>query len=234
VRVLIVEDEARLAHVLERWLREHAYAVDVAGDGTRALYLAGVNLYDAVVLDVNIPAPNGFEVLRRLRERGNEARVLILTARDALEDRVTGLDLGADDYLIKPFALEELSARLRALLRRGDALAPAVIRIADLEIDTRGQTACRAGKPIRLTAREYALLEYLGRNRGRVVGRAEISEHVWDEGYDPFTNLIDVYIHRLRRKVDRGCGRPLIHTRRGAGYVLTDAEPHTLEEGDGA
>jgi two-component system copper resistance phosphate regulon response regulator CusR len=225
MRVLVVEDEAKLARVIDRWLRERAYAVDVAADGKQALYLAGVNSYDALVLDVNIPEPNGFEVLKRLRERGNNARVLVLTARDALEDRVTGLDLGADDYLVKPFALEELSARLRALLRRGDALAPSVIQIADLEIDTLAQTAIRAGKRMLLTTKEYALLAYLGRNAGRVVGRAEISEHVWDENYDPVSNLIEVYINRLRRKVDAGFSPSLIQTRRGAGYVLSDAEP---------
>jgi two-component system copper resistance phosphate regulon response regulator CusR len=216
---------------LERWLREDAYAVDVAGDGTQALYLAGMNPYDAILVDVNIPEPDGFEVVRRLRARGNTAPVLFLTARDALEDRIAGLDLGGDDYLVKPFALAELSARLRALLRRGEALAPSVIRVADLEIDTRGQTAERAGVPIRLTTKEYSLLAYLGRNVGRVVGRAEISEHVWDERYDPLSNLIEVYVNRLRKKVDKGFGMPLIRTRRGAGYVMSEEPGWESDEG---
>jgi len=225
MRVLVLEDEVKLARVIERWLREHAYAVDVAADGKRALFLAGTNTYDALVLDVNVPGPDGFEVLRRLRERGNMARVLMLTARDTLEDRVTGLDLGADDYLVKPFALEELSARLRALLRRADTLAPSIMRVADLEVDTHAQTATRAGTHIPLTTKEYALLAYLARNAGRVVGRADISEHVWDENYDPVSNVIEVFVNRLRRKVDEGFSPPLIHTRRGAGYMLSDSEP---------
>lgn len=233
MRVLVVEDEARLAHVIERWLREQAYAVDVADNGKQAVFLASVNPYDAVVLDINIPEPNGFEVLRQLREKGVKSRVLILTARDAIEDRVTGLDLGADDYLVKPFALEELSARLRALLRRGETLAPSTIHIADLELDTHAQTATRDGKPIPLTTKEYTLLEYLARNAGRVIGRAEISDHVWDENYDPFSNLIEVYINKLRRKVDRGFSPQLIHTRRGAGYMLSDAEVDQGEDDGG-
>ena len=224
MRILVVEDEARLASAVQRYLQENAFAVDVAGNGTDAIFLASVNPYDAIVLDVGIPAPDGFEVLRRLRERGNEARVLVLTARDAVEDRVHGLETGADDYLVKPFSLAELRARIRALLRRGDALVPDVLRVADLELDANGQTARRAGEAVPLTAKEFALLEYLVRNAGRVVGRAEISDKVWDERYDPASNLIEVYINRLRRKVDAGRARPLIRTRRGAGYVLTDAE----------
>ncbi len=223
MRILVVEDEARLASAVERYLRESAFAVDVAHAGKEALFLANVNPYDAIVLDIGIPEPDGFEVLRRLRERGNAARVLILTARDGVDDRIHGLELGADDYLVKPFALGELRARLRALLRRGDTLAPTVLRVADLELDTNGQTAARAGEPVVLTTKEYALLEYLVRNTGRVVGRAEISDKVWDERYDPASNTIEVYINRLRRKVDAGREHPLIQTRRGAGYVLTDA-----------
>jgi DNA-binding response OmpR family regulator len=224
MRILVVEDEARLASAVERYLRENAFAVDVAGTGKDALFLAAVNPYDAVVLDIGIPEPDGFEVLRRLRERGNAARVLVLTARDGVEDRIHGLELGADDYLVKPFALGELRARLRALLRRGEALAPTTLRVADLELDTNAQTATRGGRPIVLTAKEYGLLEYLVRNAGRVVGRAEISDKVWDERYDPASNLIEVYINRLRRKVDAEPARALIQTRRGAGYVLGDTE----------
>ncbi|MBB4637361.1 response regulator transcription factor [Longimicrobium terrae] len=228
MRILLVEDEARLASAVERYLRESAFAVDVAGTGKDAIFLANVNPYDAIVLDIGIPEPDGFEVLRRLRERGNAARVLILTARDGVEDRIHGLELGADDYLVKPFALGELRARLRALLRRGESLTPDVLRVADLELDGNAQKAVRGGRAIPLTAKEYALLEYLVRNEGKVVGRAEISDKVWDERYDPASNLIEVYINRLRRKVDAEGAPPLIHTRRGAGYVLSqeaDGDP---------
>lgn len=228
MRILLVEDESRLASAVERYLRESAFAVDVAGTGKDAMFLANVNPYDAIVLDIGIPEPDGFEVLRRLRERGNAARVLILTARDGVDDRIHGLELGADDYLVKPFALGELRARLRALLRRGESLVPDVLRVADLELDGNAQKAVRGGRAIPLTAKEYALLEYLVRNEGKVVGRAEISDKVWDERYDPASNLIEVYINRLRRKVDADGAPPLIHTRRGAGYVLSleaDGDP---------
>jgi two-component system copper resistance phosphate regulon response regulator CusR len=224
MRILLVEDDRQLASTVARGLREHAYAVDVAHDGDEAVYLAAVNTYDVVVLDVLLPKRSGFDVLRELRRRGSSVRVLMLTSRDAVEDRVHGLDLGADDYMVKPFAFEELIARLRALLRRGDALGPAVLRVADLEVDTRAQKVARAGHPIELTTKEYALLEYLARNAGRVVGRAEISEHVWDDNYDPASNLIEVYVNRLRRKLEAVGGAPLIHTRRGAGYILAEAE----------
>ncbi|HEV7889924.1 MAG TPA: response regulator transcription factor [Pyrinomonadaceae bacterium] len=220
MRILLVEDEARLARAIKRGLREAAYAVDVASDGEDALYQASINDYDAVILDVMIPKRDGFEVCRELRAQSQRVPVLMLTARDAVEDRINGLDTGADDYLTKPFEFGELLARLRALLRRGLELRPAVIKVADLEIDTRGQRARRDGCLIELTAKEYALLEYLARNAGKVVGRAEISEHVWDESFDPFSKLIEVYINRLRHKVDEPFGVTLIHTRRGAGYVL--------------
>jgi len=224
MRVLIVEDEQRVASAVERYLRENAFAVDVAHSGRDALFLANVNPYDAIVLDIGIPEPDGCEVLSRLRQRGNAARVLILTARDAVDDRIHGLDLGADDYMVKPFALGELTARLRALLRRGETLAPSLERIGDLELDTNAQRATRGGREIPLTTKEYALLEYLVRNAGRVIGRAEISDKVWDERYDPASNLIEVYINRLRRKVDADSPHPLIQTRRGAGYVLVQPE----------
>jgi DNA-binding response OmpR family regulator len=230
MRILLVEDEERLARAIKRGLREAAYAVDVAGDGEEALYQASINDYDAVILDVMIPKRDGFEVCRELRAEGSRVPVLMLTARDAVEDRIEGLDTGADDYLTKPFEFGELLARLRALLRRGQELRPAIIKVADLEIDTRGQRARRDGRLIELTAKEYALLEYLARNAGKVVGRAEISEHVWDESFDPFSKLIEVYINRLRHKVDEPFGVPLIHTRRGAGYVL---RPASEEESGG-
>jgi DNA-binding response OmpR family regulator len=221
MRLLLVEDEARVARFIARGLREQAYAVDLAADGEDALYQAAVNSYDAIILDVMLPKKDGFTVCRELRAAGSRVPVLMLTARDAVEDRIDGLDTGADDYLTKPFEFGELLARLRALLRRGGELIPTVIQVADLVIDTRGQQARRAGRNVNLTTKEYALLEYLARNAGRVVGREEIAEHVWDETFDPFSNLIEVYINRLRRKVDEPFARPLIHTRRGAGYVLS-------------
>jgi DNA-binding response OmpR family regulator len=220
MRILLVEDDPVISASLAKGLREEAYAVDVATDGDTAVYQAAVNPYDAIVLDVMLPKRDGFAVCRELRHRGMSTPVLMLTARDAVDDRIAGLDTGADDYLTKPFEFGELLARLRALLRRGPALASPVVRVADLELDTHAHRASRAGRPIALTTREYALLEYLARNAGRVVGRAEISDHVWDDHYDPASNLIESYINRLRKKIDPPGQSPLIHTRRGAGYVL--------------
>jgi DNA-binding response OmpR family regulator len=220
MRILLVEDDPVIATSLAKGLREAAYAVDVVGDGDAAVYQAAVNPYDAIVLDVMLPKRDGFAVCRELRRRSLSVPVLMLTARDAVGDRIAGLDTGADDYLTKPFEFGELLARLRALLRRGPALVPAVLRVGDLELDTHGHRASRAGRPVALTTREYALLEFLARNAGRVVGRAEISDHVWDDNYDPASNLIESYINRLRRKLDSTGFAPLIHTRRGAGYLL--------------
>lgn len=222
MRLLLVEDDAVIASSLAKGLREQSYAVDLARDGDAAVYQAAVNTYDVIVLDVMLPGRDGFSVCRELRRRGMATPVLMLTARDAVGDRIAGLDSGADDYLSKPFEFGELLARLRALLRRGPALSPAVLAVADLELDTRTQVATRGGRLIPLTTREYALLEYLARNAGRVVGRAEISDHVWDDNYDPISNLIESYINRLRRKLDVPGSLPLIHTRRGAGYVLRE------------
>ncbi|MDQ6690866.1 MAG: response regulator transcription factor [Gemmatimonadota bacterium] len=222
MRLLLVEDDAVIRHSLAKGLREEAYAVDVAADGDTAIYQAAINPYDVVVLDVMIPKRDGLAVCRELRRRGLTTPVLMLTARDTVTDRIVGLDTGADDYLSKPFEFGELLARLRALLRRGPALAPATFDVADLSIDARAQRATRGGAAVPLTTREYALLEFLARNAGRVVGRAEIADHVWDDNYDPCSNLIESYISRLRRKVDRDGLPPLIHTRRGAGYVLGD------------
>jgi two-component system copper resistance phosphate regulon response regulator CusR len=227
MRLLLVEDDARMARFIARGLREQTYAVDVVGDGEAALYQVAINDYDAAILDVMLPLKDGFEVCRDLRAQGWRMPVLLLTARDAVHDRIEGLDSGADDYLPKPFSFGELLARLRALLRRAPHLLPTVINIADLEIDTRGQRASRAGRRISLTTKEYALLEYLARNAGRVIGRHEIAEHVWEETFDPFSNLIEVFINRLRRKVDEPFSTRLIHTRRGAGYELRAA----LDEG---
>ncbi|HEX5436158.1 MAG TPA: response regulator transcription factor [Gemmatimonadaceae bacterium] len=222
MRLLLVEDDPRLGATLAKGLREQSYAVDLATDGERALYLAALNPYDAVVLDVMLPVCDGFEVCSTLRTRGDRVPVLMLTARDTVADTIAGLDAGADDYLTKPFAFEELVARLRALLRRGAELVPSTLAVGDLVVDTRSQNVRRAGRRIALTAKEYALLEYLARHVGCVLGRAEICAHVWDDNHDPFSNAIEVYINRLRRKVDAGAALPLIHTRRGAGYMLAD------------
>jgi two-component system copper resistance phosphate regulon response regulator CusR len=237
MRILIVEDDPRIARFVAKGLREQAYAVDVTANGKDALYQASLNGYDLAILDVMIPAPDGFEVCRRLRQSGVRFPILMLTARDATDDRVRGLDTGADDYLTKPFEFRELLARLRAILRRSGELRPDRIAVEDLVLDTAAQTAERAGQPIPLTTKEYALLEYLARNAGRVVGREEISEHVWDETFDPFSNAIEVYVNRLRHKIDEPAAKPLIHTRRGAGYILgatqvsSSAGQHTMPEG---
>jgi DNA-binding response OmpR family regulator len=221
MRILVVEDEPDAARMIAKGLREQAYAVDVAADGEAACYQAAVSDYDAIVLDVVLPIRNGLEVCRQLRAEGSSVPILMLTARDAVEARIAGLDVGADDYLTKPFAWGELLARLRALIRRGARpVLPERLRVADLELDTRAHRVTRGGREVSLTAREYALLEYLARHAGEVVGRAEIAEHVWDDAYDPFSNVIEVYVRRLRRKLDDRSGASLIRTRRGEGYEL--------------
>lgn len=222
MRILLVEDEPSAARMLAKGLREQTFAVDVASDGEAALYRAFDNDYDLIILDVMLPGKDGIEVCRQLRTEGFKAPILMLTARDAVRDRITGLDAGADDYLIKPFDFHELLARARALLRRGPALLPEEIHLSDLSIDTRARAVRRAGQLIALTAREYALLEYLARRANEVVTRAEIAEHVWDEEFDPFSNLIEVYVNRLRSRIDEGFELKLLRTRRGEGYILTD------------
>lgn len=221
MRMLLVEDEPYAAAMLAKGLRERSHSVDVAGTGQEALELAFVNDYEALILDVMLPDRDGFSLCEELRANGNTAWILMLTARDALDDRVAGLDAGADDYLVKPFEFAELLARLRALSRRGPVLRADRLSIADLVVDTRSQRVQRAGREIDLTAKEYALLEFLARNEDQVLSRGAIGEQVWDDAFDPFSNLIEVYIQRLRRKVDEGHSIRLIHTRRGAGYILT-------------
>jgi DNA-binding response OmpR family regulator len=230
MRILVVEDEPAAAAVLAKGLREHAYAVDVAADGDAALEQVGVNDYDLVILDVFLPGINGLDLCRQLRADGSTVPVLMLTARGGLDQRVEGLDAGADDYLSKPCHFPELLARVRALLRRGPALTNAVLTVEDLTIDTRARRVERGGQPIQLTSKEYALLEYLARRRGEVVGRSDIAEHVWDDSFDPMSNLIEVYIQRLRRKIDDGRPLKLIGTRRGAGYTLAAAHDETADD----
>jgi two-component system copper resistance phosphate regulon response regulator CusR len=220
----LVEDEPDAARMLAKGLREQSYAIDVAADGEAALEMAYVNSYDLIVLDVMLPGKDGFEVCRELRQYGSAVPILMLTARDAVEDRIEGLDTGADDYLVKPFDFHELLARVRALLRRGPTLRPEIINIADLMIDVRARHVWRAGATVELTAKEYSLLEYLARRAGEVITRSDIAEHVWDENFDPFSNLIEVYIQRLRRKIDEGHRAKLIRTRRGEGYMLTTVD----------
>jgi two-component system, OmpR family, copper resistance phosphate regulon response regulator CusR len=220
MRLLLVEDDSRIARFLARGLEEQAYAVDVVGNSDDALYQVEINDYDLVILDVMIPGRDGFATCRSIRDLGKRMPILMLTARDAVEDRIHGLDSGADDYLTKPFEFGELLARLRALLRRPQELLQAHIVVGDLELDTASHTAKRGNRAISLTAKEYALLEFFARNVNRVVGRSEIAEHVWDESFDPFSNLIEVYVNRLRRKLGEAEGRPLLQTRRGSGYIL--------------
>jgi two-component system copper resistance phosphate regulon response regulator CusR len=230
MRILIVEDERVAAEVLAKGLREHAYAVDIAGDGVTALEHAATNDYDLIILDILLPRLNGLELCSRLRAEGLSIPILMLTARGGPDQRVEGLDVGADDYLPKPYHFPELLARVRALLRRGPALRPSVLSLRDLTVDTRARRVERGGEVIPLTAKEYALLEYLLRRQGDVVGRGDIAEHVWDDSFDPLSNLIEVYIQRLRRKIDDGRAVKLIHTRRGAGYLLAIADDVSTED----
>ncbi len=232
MRILVAEDDTRLADLLVRSLRESGYAVDLTADGESAVVQAAVNPYDAIILDIGLPRKTGLDVSREIRRRGMHVPILMLTARDSLRDRVTGLDAGADDYLTKPFELEELHARLRALMRRMPAMVSTLITVADLTVDSAAHRVTRAGHNITLTTKEFVMLEYLARNAGRVVGRAELCEHVWDENHDPFSNAIEVYVNRLRKKIDEGASSALIHTRRGAGYLLADI--NTTDGSDGA
>jgi DNA-binding response OmpR family regulator len=223
MRILVVEDEPRAAQMLAKGLREEAYAVDVVGDGERALYQLAITEYDAIILDVILPVQDGLTVCRELRKSASTVPVLMLTARDAVDARIAGLDSGADDYLTKPYDFRELLARLRAVMRRGRRpLTPPVIRIGPIALDTRARRAFRDGEALTLTAREYALLEHLVLHADEVVGRAAIAEHVWDSPCEPMSNVIDVLIQRLRRKIDVPGEPSLIVTRRGEGYMLSN------------
>jgi len=223
MRILVIEDEAKVASFIRRALEEESYAVDVCTDGTQGLEFASEakdGRYDLVILDLMLPGLSGLELLKALRKKQITVPVLILTARSQLDQKVMGLDAGADDYLTKPFAIEELLARVRALLRRGFGEAAGVLQVDDLMLNPATREVTRGGKRIELTSKEYALLEYLMRNAGRVLTRPMIAEHVWNLDFDTFTNVIDVYVNYLRNKIDRGRDRKLIHTMRGSGYVL--------------
>ncbi|MDQ6718395.1 MAG: response regulator transcription factor [Gemmatimonadota bacterium] len=222
MRLLFAEDDAALAATVARGLRENAYAVDVAADGDDALMQAVLNDYDALILDAGLPKRDGFAVCREVRSRGITVPIMMLTARDAVADRVSGLDAGADDYMTKPFAFPELLARLRALLRRSKTIIPDEINVGHLSVNTGRQTVRWGGKLIPVTTKEYSLLEFLARNVNVVMSRADISAHVWDDNHDPASNALEVAINRLRRKLETATGgMPLVHTRRGAGYVLS-------------
>ena len=220
MKLLVVEDDRTVGQYVKRGLAEAGYQVDLCGDGAEGLQLASDGHYDVLVLDLRLPSMEGREVLRTLRDRGNPVPVLVLTAQDAVDFKVQALRMGADDYVTKPFALEELLARVEALSRRPKAIAPPVLHVADLALDTGSREVVRAGRSIELTPKEYAVLEYLMRHQGRVMPRTLITEYAWDYHFDPGTNIVDVVITRLRKKIDQGREPKLIHTVRGVGYVV--------------
>ena len=224
MRLLVIEDNPKMASLLKRGLSEQGYAVDVAYTGQDGEFMAGGQPYDAVVLDLMLPDEDGLIVCRNLRRRGVHTPILMLTALGTTQDKISGLDAGADDYLTKPFEFDELVARLRALFRRGQAHEASVLKFEDLEVELLRRTVTRGGQRIKLTAKEFALLEYFLRNPNRVLSRTAIGEHVWDMNFEPESNVIDVYVSMLRRRIDRGSDRKLIHTVIGAGYMLS-AEP---------
>lgn len=220
MRVLVVEDETKVGSFIKRALEEESYAVDLCEDGAQGLDMALSNSYDVIVIDLMLPSLSGLEILKRIRKEKIHTPVLILTAQSKVDQKVKGLDAGADDYLTKPFAIDELLARVRVLLRRGTAEAPGVLQVDDLVLNPATREVTRDGQRIDLTVKEYALLEYFMRHVGRVLTRPMISEHVWNQDFDTFTNVIDVYVNYLRNKIDRGRSRKLIHTIRGSGYML--------------
>ncbi len=222
MRILLVEDEIKIANFVVRGLKEEDYVVDVANDGERASFLAEVNPYDLIILDIMLPHKDGITICRELRKKKISTPILMLTAKDRVRDKVLGLNSGADDYLSKPFDFEELSARISALLRRNRADKTGILKIDDLELDQFRHKVKRAGKEIQLSSKEFALLEYLMLNVNHVVTRTTISEHVWHEDFDSFTNVIDVYINFLRNKIDKDFKKPLIHTIHGKGYMLRE------------
>jgi two-component system OmpR family response regulator len=220
MRILMVEDDVAVAGFVRQGLREASYAVDWASDGVEGLHLASTEDYDAIVLDLMLPRMDGLTLLRNLRLRKTDTPIICLTARDGVNDRVEGLNAGADDYLAKPFSFAELQARINALLRRGHRLTNNPIVVGDLSVDVLSRVVQRGSQRIDLSPREFALLEYLARNAGNILSRTMLIEHVWDMNQDPLTNVVDVHVNRLRKKVDHGFNEPLIHTIRGVGYVL--------------
>jgi heavy metal response regulator len=222
MKILLVEDEKKVASFIKRGLEEEHFTVDVAYDGESGEFMALTSEYDLIILDILLPKKNGFEVLKSLRANGIQTPILILTAKGSIDDKVEGLNSGADDYLTKPFAFAELIARIRSLLRRTSSEKSNIIKVADLEFDTVKHIAKRGEKIIELTAREYSLLEYFMRNKGRVLTRTMIAEHIWDYHFDTGSNIIDVYVRRLREKIDEGFPKKLIHTIRGVGYIIKE------------
>ncbi len=224
MKILVIEDEKKVANFLQKGLKEEQYVVDVAYDGLEGEHLAKTNDYDLILLDIMLPGKDGIEILKTLRQCQVNIPVIMLTAKEMVEDKIKGFNAGCDDYISKPFSFEELLVRIRAVLRRGGGAMSNVITFADLTLDLISHKVIRAGREIELTAKEYTLLEYLVRNPNRVLTRTMIAEHVWDYNYDSFTNVIDVYINYLRNKVDRGFDTKLIHTVRGVGYVLKEEQ----------
>jgi len=222
MRILVVEDEKKVASFLKKGLEEEYYAVDTAFDGEEGLALAQINEYDLIILDIMLPKVDGMEVLRRIRGNGSSVPILMLTAKDSIEDIISGLDSGSDDYLTKPFSFAELLARVRALLRRKMKEKTDILRVGDLSLSTSTHQVKRGERKIELTAKEYALLEYFMRNPNRILTRTLITEHVWDYHFDPSTNVVDVYVNYLRKKIDQGFEKKLIHTIRGSGYVMKE------------
>ncbi|MCH6580535.1 MAG: response regulator transcription factor [Nitrospinae bacterium] len=220
MRLLIVEDEKKVAGFIKKGMEEETYAVDVAYDGEEGFHLAELNQYDMIILDLMLPKMDGLEVLTRLRDKKVNTPILLLTAKDAVEDKVAGLNKGADDYLTKPFAFSELLARVRSLLRRGQAETKTELKVGDLNLDLVSHKVKRNSEEIELTGKEYSLLEYFMRNEGKVLTRTMIAEHVWDYNFDTFTNVIDVYVNHLRKKIDKKYPSKLLHTLRGIGYVM--------------
>lgn len=225
MRILIAEDERALNNIIEKKLTADGYSVDCCYDGEEAISILSYTDYDAVILDIMMPKADGYAVLRSMRDAGKSTPVIFLTAKDAVADKVKGLDCGANDYLVKPFAFEELTARLRAVTRTSFGMTGNVITVADLTLDCATQVVKRAGKEIALSGKEYALLEYLMRNSGVIISREKIENHIWNFNYDGGTNVVDVYISYLRRKIDDGCEKKLIHTVRGRGYVIAEEKP---------
>ncbi|MCF8720193.1 heavy metal response regulator transcription factor [Nitrospina gracilis] len=222
MRILIVEDEKKVAGFIKKGLEEETYAVDVATDGEEGQNLAEMNHYDLIILDLMLPKIKGLDVLAHLRTKNINTPIILLTAKDSVEDKVTGLNQGADDYLTKPFAFSELLARIRSLLRRGQSETKTVLQVGDLTLDLVSHKVKRGGEEIELTGKEYSLLEYFMRNAGKVLTRTMIAEHVWDYNFDTFTNVIDVYVNHLRKKIDKQYDHKLLHTLRGVGYVMRE------------